>query len=57
MRIVKNGNSFQISLPKAIVLSKGWSAGDKLKIVINQKGNLEIVREEKNGLGSGGRYV
>ena len=51
MKLQINGHSYQISLPKALVLGKKWKVGDKLKIIINKNGNLEIMKDwdsEKN---------
>lgn len=45
MRLQLNGRTFQISIPKALINAKGWSRGDKLKIVLNNKGDLIIVKE------------
>ena len=46
MKLQINGASYQISLPKSIVKAKNWNVGDQLKIIINSKGNLEILREQ-----------
>jgi|APSaa5957512622_1039677.scaffolds.fasta_scaffold106111_1 hypothetical protein len=40
---LKNGQ-FVISLPKQIVLAKGWKKGQNLKVEINSKGNI-ILRD------------
>lgn len=44
MKLQKNGQSFQVTLPKQIVLAKGWAVGDKLKARITEKGDLLIQR-------------
>jgi len=37
---------FKITLPKQIILAKGWKKGDTIMIVINEKGELVLRREE-----------
>lgn len=41
-----NKKQYIITLPKGLVLAKGWKKGDKLEFVINSKGEI-IVRKGK----------
>ncbi|MEK6968602.1 MAG: hypothetical protein AABX51_08310 [Nanoarchaeota archaeon] len=41
----RNGQ-FKITLPKQITVAKGWKKGDRLKIILNDKGNLVLEKEE-----------
>ena len=40
-----NGKQFFITLPNQIIRAKGWVKGDKLKVLIDPKGDI-IVRKE-----------
>ena len=40
-----NGKQFFITLPNQIVRAKGWLKGDKLKVLIDQKGEIVIKKE------------
>ena len=40
-----DGNEqFKITLPKSLVLAKGWKKGDKIQVLLNEKGNLVLVK-------------
>lgn len=36
------GGGFFLRLPKELVLSKKWSKGQRLVIVFNERGNMEV---------------
>ena len=38
----KQGQYF-LTLPKNIVEAKGWDKGKKLKIIFNERGNIELT--------------
>ena len=40
-----NGKQFFITLPNQIIRAKGWSKGDRLKVLIDGKGDLVIRKE------------
>lgn len=42
-----NEKQFMITVPKGLVLAKGWKRGDKLEFVLNNKGEI-IMRRIKN---------
>ena len=42
-----NGKQFIITLPKGIVLAKGWKKGDKLEFVLDNKGNMLVRKVER----------
>jgi len=46
---VKTVNFYFITLPKALVETRGWTKGISLSLVLNQNGNIEI---EKSGVKS-----
>ena len=37
---------YKITLPKAIIEAKGWEKGNQLKVVLNQKGELVLIKDE-----------
>ena len=37
-----NHKQFMVTLPKGLVLAKGWKQGDRLEFVINNKGEIVI---------------
>ena len=39
-----NKQQFIITIPKGLVLAKGWKQGDKLEFVIDNKGDIIIRR-------------
>jgi bifunctional DNA-binding transcriptional regulator/antitoxin component of YhaV-PrlF toxin-antitoxin module len=39
-----NNQQFKITLPKQIVLAKGWKKGDKLNIEIDDRGNIILKK-------------
>ena len=40
----ENNQQFKITLPKQIILAKGWKKGDKINIQLDDKGNLILNR-------------
>ena len=40
-----NKKQYIVTLPKGIVLAKGWKQGDKLEFVIDNKGNIVIKKK------------
>ena len=41
-----NKKQFIITIPKGLVLAKGWKQGDRLEFVIDNKGEI-IIRKSK----------
>ena len=41
-----NKQQFIVTVPKGLVLAKGWKQGDKLEFVIDNKGEI-IIRRTK----------
>ncbi|MBN2421180.1 hypothetical protein JXB27_02780 [Candidatus Woesearchaeota archaeon] len=41
-----DSKQYKVTLPKAIIEAKGWSKGSELKIILNERGELILV---KNG--------
>lgn len=39
---------FKITLPKQIILAKGWHKGDEIKIELDMKGNLILKKQEQD---------
>jgi len=39
-----NNQQFKITLPKPIVLAKGWKKGDKLNIELDDRGNIVLTK-------------
>lgn len=50
LQLDKN-EQFKLTLPKQIILAKGWKKGDKIAIVIDESGNLILKNSENNGNG------
>lgn len=48
MKLQKNGVSFQVILPKQIVLAKQWSVGDELEFRLNENGELILKKNAKS---------
>jgi len=40
-----NNKQFMITLPKGIVLAKGWKKGDTLVFTINNKGDIVVKKK------------
>ena len=40
MKIVENNGQYKLTLPKDIVLDKGWKAGDELRFVEDVEGRI-----------------
>jgi len=38
---------YVITLPKALVKAKGWDKGTELMLILNNRGNIEIVEAKK----------
>ena len=41
-----DSKQYKVTLPKAIIEAKGWAKGNNLKVILNEKGELVLV---KNG--------
>lgn len=41
-----DSKQYKVTLPKAIIEAKGWSKGSELRIILNERGELVLV---KNG--------
>ncbi len=54
VKIVNNSGQFKITLPKEIVLAKGWSSETRLRFVEDLEGNI-ILRPIETGGAAGGR--
>ena len=39
-----NKQQFMVTLPKGLVLAKGWKPGDRLEFVIDNKGDIIIKK-------------
>ena len=39
-----NKRQFVVTLPKGLVLAKGWKPGDKLEFIIDNKGDIIIKK-------------
>jgi len=39
-----NKQQFIITIPKSLVLAKGWKQGDKLEFILNNKGEIIIKK-------------
>ena len=40
-----NKKQFILTIPKGLVLAKGWKKGDKIRFSINNKGELELKKQ------------
>jgi|TARA_Y100000310_G_scaffold105664_1_gene104129 bifunctional DNA-binding transcriptional regulator/antitoxin component of YhaV-PrlF toxin-antitoxin module len=40
-----NKKQFILTVPKGLVLAKGWKKGDKITFIINNKGELELKKK------------
>jgi len=40
-----NKKQFLVTLPKGLVLAKGWKQGDKMEFTINNKGEIIIKKK------------
>lgn len=52
MKIQKtNKGQFYLTLPRALVEAKRWDKGTKVKVRLNEKGNLELeeVKDDRFG--------
>ena len=41
-----DSKQYKVTLPKAIIEAKGWTKGNKLKILLNERGEIVLI---KNG--------
>tara|TARA_Y100000310_G_C20390769_1_gene672635 strand:- start:384 stop:584 length:201 start_codon:yes stop_codon:yes gene_type:complete len=41
-----NGKQFFLTLPNQIIRAKGWKKGDRIKVVIDNKGDIVLKKEE-----------
>jgi bifunctional DNA-binding transcriptional regulator/antitoxin component of YhaV-PrlF toxin-antitoxin module len=50
MKIVENNGQYKITLPKDLVLDKGWKAGDEIRFVEDTEGRifLKVVSSQKS---------
>jgi bifunctional DNA-binding transcriptional regulator/antitoxin component of YhaV-PrlF toxin-antitoxin module len=51
-----NKQQFIVTLPKGLVLAKGWKQGDKLEFTIDNKGEI-IIKKSKTQLPQKVGYV
>ncbi len=42
----RNEKQFVITLPKSMVMAKGWKQGDELEFVLNEQANIVIRKHE-----------
>lgn len=48
MKLQKDGNEqYKLTLPKSLIEAKGWKKGDKIKILLDAKGNIVLENEAK----------
>jgi hypothetical protein len=49
MKIVENNGQYKITLPKDLVLDKGWKAGDEIRFVEDTEGRifLKVLPSQK----------
>lgn len=40
-----NNQQFKITLPKQILIAKGWKKGDKINVELDQGGNLVLKKK------------
>lgn len=40
-----SNGQFKITLPKSLITAKGWKKGDNVQVVLNEKGDLVLVRQ------------
>lgn len=40
-----NNKQFFVTLPNAIVRAKGWNKGDDIDFIIDNKGNLVLIKK------------
>ena len=45
MKLQLNGKTYQVSIPKALVLALGWQQGDKLKATVKEIGSITLKKE------------
>ena len=43
-QMTASNNQFLLTLPKQIMMAKGWQKGDNIKVEIDQKGNLVLKK-------------
>jgi hypothetical protein len=46
-KLQESNERFFITLPKALVIQKGWSKGQELFFIFNERGNIEITDKLK----------
>lgn len=54
VKIVDNRGQYKITLPKEVVLAKGWTSETRLRFVEDLEGNI-ILRPIEPGGAAGGR--
>jgi len=45
MKLQKNGATFQISIPSALVRAKGWSVSNELEFTLDNDGKLVLKKK------------
>lgn len=39
-----DSKQYKVTLPKAIIEAKGWAKGNNLKVILNERGELVLVK-------------
>jgi bifunctional DNA-binding transcriptional regulator/antitoxin component of YhaV-PrlF toxin-antitoxin module len=42
-----SNGQYKVTLPKAIVEAKGWKKGDRLRVELDEKGNIVLKHEPR----------
>lgn len=37
---------YKITLPKAIIEAKGWAKGNELRVILSERGELILIKED-----------
>ena len=45
MKLQKNGATYQISIPSALVRAKSWDVGDQLEINLDKNGDMILKKK------------
>jgi len=45
MKLQKNGSTFQVSIPSALVRAKIWNVGDELEFTLDKNGELILKKK------------
>jgi bifunctional DNA-binding transcriptional regulator/antitoxin component of YhaV-PrlF toxin-antitoxin module len=46
VRLQFDSKQYKVTLPKAIIEAKGWQKGNHLRILLNERGELVLVKYE-----------